>query len=301
MTDVVQKIASAFPSLKTSRLEPMSRHTSFRIGGKAALMCFPESEEQTVSLIKLLHELGVEPLFMGNGTNMLVSDTDLDICVIKLHGGLESIELSGECEIACQSGVLLSRLAVFACEHALAGLEFAHGIPGTVGGAVSMNAGAYGGEMKDVVIRTTAVDACGNVFEIEGDQHDFSYRHSCFSDKNVCILRSVIRLSPGDKDEIRARMDDLMSRRRSSQPLNLPSAGSTFKRPENGYAAAMIDAAGLKGRRVGGACVSEKHAGFIVNDNNATFSDVCSLMDIVRETVNEKYGVILQPEVKIIK
>ena len=197
--------------------------------------------------------------------------------------------------------MLLSRLAVYAQQAGLAGLEFAHGIPGSLGGAVSMNAGAYGGEMKDVVVSTRYLDHDLNLCKAEGAAHDFGYRHSVFSDTDCVVLGSTLALTPGDPAEIRARMLDLSERRRSRQPLDLPSAGSTFKRPAGGYAAALIDAAGLKGYAVGGAQVSEKHAGFVVNRGGATFDDVLRLMDHIRSEVLRTSGVELEPEVKIIR
>jgi UDP-N-acetylmuramate dehydrogenase len=203
--------------------------------------------------------------------------------------------------MTAESGILLSKLAVFALEHSLTGLEFAHGIPGTLGGAVSMNAGAYGGEMKDIVVKTTAVAPDSQVFDVIGDAHGFSYRRSRFSEMNHVILSSVLKLDKGDPEVIKSRMDELSRKRRESQPLNLPSAGSTFKRPQGGYAAALIEQAGLKGYVFGGAMVSEKHAGFVVNRGNATFSDVMAVIDHVRETVLKQFSIELEPEVKIIK
>jgi UDP-N-acetylmuramate dehydrogenase len=224
---------------------------------------------------------------------------------IKTHGCLNDITQTGDtnnaAEITAESGVLLSKLAVFALEHAFSGLEFAHGIPGTLGGAVTMNAGAYGGEMKDIVHKTTAVTQGAHVYDVTGDSHGFSYRHSRYSDTEDIILSSVLQLKKGNPEEIKSRMDELSKKRRESQPLNMPSAGSTFKRPQGGYAAALIEQAGLKGYTVGEAMVSKKHAGFVVNLGSATFRDVMAVIDHVREMVLNQFGIELEPEVKIIR
>jgi UDP-N-acetylmuramate dehydrogenase len=209
-----------------------------------------------------------------------------------------AINLTGENEITVQSGALLSKTAAFAMENSLTGFEFAHGIPGTIGGAVYMNAGAYGGEIKNVAVLTKAWGKNG-IYTVRGDEHDFSYRHSCFSGKSDVILETVLRLAPGNREEIKREMSSLAAKRRASQPLDKPSAGSTFKRPAVGYAAALIDQAGLKGYTVGGAQVSEKHAGFVVNFADATYEDVIAVMDHVKRTVLEKCGVELEPEVEI--
>lgn len=279
----------------------MARHTSFRIGGPARRMACPVSAEQLVLLYEFARECGARPLMIGNGTNLLVPDEGLDRLVIDTTG-LGTLETGPEPEtIMAGCGVSLARLASFACQQGWTGLEFAHGIPGSLGGAVSMNAGAYGGEMKDVVVSTRYLDHDLNLCEVVGAAHDFGYRHSVFSDTDCVVLGSTLALTPGDPAEIRARMLDLSERRRSRQPLDLPSAGSTFKRPAGGYAAALIDAAGLKGYAVGGAQVSEKHAGFVVNRGGATFDDVLRLMDHIRSEVLRTSGVELEPEVKIIR
>ena len=296
-----EKIRDYLPDMTVERDVPMSRHTSFRIGGPARRMAFPESREQLVILLGLAEECGVQPFLLGRGTNLLVSDRGLDTLVIKTAERMTSIRRLDDVTLEADVGVLLSRLAVYAQQAGLAGLEFAHGIPGSLGGAVSMNAGAYGGEMKDVVVSTRYLDHDLNLCEAEGAAHDFGYRHSVFSDTDCVVLGSTLALTPGDPAEIRARMLDLSERRRSRQPLDLPSAGSTFKRPAGGYAAALIDAAGLKGYAVGGAQVSEKHAGFVVNRGGATFDDVLRLMDHLRSEVLRTSGVELEPEVKIIR
>jgi UDP-N-acetylmuramate dehydrogenase len=300
VSEAIDTIRERLPKLECRLNEPMWQHTSFRIGGTAAAMFIPASAEETAALRRVLCQTGVKPLIVGNGSNLLVADGALDIIVIKTGGGLTGISLTGETEITAGSGVLLSQVANFALEHGLEGLEFAHGIPGTLGGAIVMNAGAYGGEMKDVVTKTVSVSAEGALACTEGGDHEFSYRHSRFSDLDELIVSAVLRLKKGDPAEIRGRMEELSKKRRESQPLNLPSAGSTFKRPKGGYAAALIEQAGLKGYAVGGAMVSEKHAGFVVNTGKATFSDVCAVMAHVQETVYRQTGIRLEPEVKII-
>jgi len=248
---------------------------------------------------------------MGNGSNLLVGDSSMDLIVINTTR-LNNIETNGSYKsnsitdsqdavfIQAESGVLLSKLAVFAFEQELTGLEFAHGIPGTLGGAVVMNAGAYDGEMKDVVCKTTFCDSQTGLSAIEAEEHEFAYRHSRFSNTNEIILSSILRLHKGDKESISEKMSNFSTRRSNSQPLNLPSAGSTFKRPKEGYAAALIEQAGLKGYAIGGAKVSEKHAGFIVNHANASFADVKALIEHVQETVFKHSGVELEPEVKFL-
>lgn len=293
-----EKLAACCPGLELRADEPMSRHTSFRIGGPARLMALPKSEEEAVAAVRCAAQLGVTPFFMGNGSNLLVSDSGYEGFIIKAVGGLDTLERVGETGIRVGSGVLLSRLAVFARENALTGLEFAHGIPGSVGGAVTMNAGAYGGEMKDVVVAVRALGPDGTVETVSGAALDFSYRHSAFSDETRLILSAELALQPGDPAAIQAQMDALGQRRRFKQPLDVPSAGSTFKRPEGYYAAALIDECGLKGVSVGGAQVSIRHAGFVVNQGGATCADVLALVDRVRETVLRETGVRLELEVR---
>lgn len=294
-------IEQYLPDLEVLQDEPMSRHTTFRIGGPAKRMAFPSSREQLVLLMSFAKDYGANPLVIGNGSNLLVPDEGLDRLVIDTSANLNRLERGSGNTVLADAGATLARTADLACKSGLTGLEFAHGIPGSLGGAVSMNAGAYGGEMKDVVVSTRYLDHDLNLCEAEGAAHDFGYRHSVFSDTDCVVLGSTLALTPGDPAEIRARMLDLSERRRSRQPLDLPSAGSTFKRPVGGYAAALIDAAGLKGYAVGGAQVSEKHAGFVVNRGGATFDDVLRLMDHIRSEVLRTSGVELEPEVKIIR
>lgn len=288
------------PDLEVRAEEPMARHTSFRIGGPARRMACPVSAEQLVLLYEFARECGARPLVIGNGTNLLVPDEGLDRLVIDTTG-LSTLEAGAEPEtIAAGCGVSLARLASFACQQGWTGLEFAHGIPGTLGGGVVMNAGAYGGELKDVVTEVTALYLDG-VKVLTPAELDFSYRHSVFSAGEGIVLGAKVKLESGDPDAIKAKMDDLMARRKASQPLELPSAGSTFKRPTGYYAGPLIEGCGLKGCRVGGAEVSSKHAGFVVNVGGATCADVLALIEKVQKTVYDAHGVMLEPEVKIIR
>lgn len=291
--------------LQFSPDEPMRDHTSFRIGGPVAVMVFPRDETQVVSAVQIVKNTGQTPLILGNGSNILAGDAPLVRAVIKLcngEDGVVQLERRGEREIYAAAGVLLSRAAVFAQKAGLAGLAFAHGIPGSIGGAVRMNAGAYGGEMAQVVRSVRYLDTnTGKIQTISGADLAFAYRHSRFTNSDDVILGASLMLKPGSPAEIRAEMDDLAARRSSSQPLNLPSAGSAFKRPQNGYAAALIDEAGLKGYSIGGAKISEKHAGFIVNQADATCNDVLRLMAHIQETVFAKTGIQLESEVEVIQ
>lgn len=295
--DLKKRLNQACPELELLEMEPMSKHTTFRVGGSVPLMALPRTVQQASAAVKIAAEEGITPFFLGNGSNLLVPDNGVDVFVIKTVHGLNDVSLNGETIIA-QSGVLLSRLAVIARDNGLTGLEFAHGIPGSLGGAVTMNAGAYDGEMSQVVASLTFLNTSGS--EETTDQFDFSYRHSAFSDGSRMILKAELKLQKGDTATIRAHMEDLMDRRKSKQPLEWPSAGSTFKRPHGYFAAALIDQCGLKGFTIGGAQVSEKHAGFVINKGNATCCDILELMDYVRNQVYDRFGVVLEPEVKLL-
>ena len=289
-----------FPAVRCRLGEPMKNHTSFRIGGTVRAMFFPGSADELAGLCAALRDRGTEPLILGNGTNILADDKPLDIVVVKTTG-LCDIARTGDAEITAGAGILLSKLAAFACEQSLSGLEFAHGIPGTLGGAVAMNAGAYGGEMKDVVRSTRALGADDTSSILTGEEHGFSYRRSILSQNNDIALSSVIKLKKGGMDAIKSLMSDLSARRRENQPLDLPSAGSAFKRPKGGYAAKLIEQAGLKGFAIGGAQVSAKHSGFIVNMGDASFSDVIAVVEHVQETVYKQFSIKLEPEIKIVQ
>ena len=290
------RLAAACPQLELREREPMDRHTTFRVGGPVPLMALPRSAEEAQTAVRAAAAEEIRPFFLGNGSNLLVPDEGAKVFVLKM-GGLDKITAEGAC-VTAQSGVPLSRLAVFACDNGLAGLEFAHGIPGSLGGAVTMNAGAYDGEMAQVIRSVTYLTPSGEMETTE--QFDFSYRHSAFSDGTRMIVEARLQLKPGDPSSIRARMEELMERRRSKQPLEYPSAGSAFKRPEGHFAAALIDQCGLKGLTVGGAQVSEKHAGFVINRGGATCADILALMEQVQRRVWEQTDVRLEPEVKLL-
>ena len=281
--------------------EPLLRHTSFQIGGPAAVMAFPETEEQLEDIFRICGLYGLRPLILGAGTNILAPDAGVDTLIVETKSGLNRITDLGDGLLEAEAGVTLARLASFALEQSLSGLEFAHGIPGTVGGGVYMNAGAYGGEMVQVVSGVTVMYRDGRREDLAREELDLRYRHSRFMSEDSLILRVRVRLTPGDKARIKAKMAELMARRRQSQPLEFPSAGSTFKRPASGYAAALIDQAGLKGFTVGGAQVSQKHAGFVINRGGATCQDVLTLMTQVQERVYAHSGVRLEPEVRLWK
>lgn len=296
-----QWITDNLPDLEVKQEEPMSRHTSFRTGGGAKRMAFPENDEQLVLLMKEARKCGARPFILGNGTNLLAPDEGLDRLVVSLSA-MRGMAQEGEDVITAEAGVPLVRLADYACQLGLTGLEFAHGIPGSLGGAVYMNGGAYGGEMSQVLESVTAFFPEEGVRSLTVAEMELGYRHSFFMDHpEVVILRARIRLQKGEKETIRATMRDLMARRKASQPLEYPSAGSTFKRPVGYFAGTLIDQCGLKGLTVGGAQVSVKHAGFLINIGGATSSDVEALMAKVQEIVLEKTGVRLEPEVRVIR
>ena len=301
-TTQLDKWAAAYlPDLNILHNEPMSRHTSFRIGGPAKRMACPASGEQLVLLMGFAQEQGIHTLVIGNGTNLLTPDEGLDALVIDTSAAMHAMEAKEDGRISAAAGVSLARLADFACRQGLAGLEFAHGIPGTLGGAVCMNAGAYGGEMRQVLESVTALFPDG-VRTLSLEELDLGYRHSLFTDHpEAVVLSAVVRLQPGDPEAIRDQMRQLMDRRRASQPLEWPSAGSTFKRPEGYFAGTLIEQCGLKGLTVGGAQVSEKHAGFLINTGGATCADVLELIRQVQERVRTEKGVRLEPEVRIIR
>ena len=294
--------AENLPDLRLLRDEPMSRHTSFRIGGPARRMALPESPEQLVLLLSRAAELGGRPLVIGNGTNLLVPDEGLERLVI-VTTGLRRVEAGTEPHtILAEAGASLAQTADFACRLGLTGLEFAHGIPGTVGGGLCMNAGAYGGELRCVVEGVSVLFPEEGVRFLGREEMEFGYRRSVLTKRpEAAALYAVFRLAPGDPEAIREQMRELMAKRKASQPLELPSAGSTFKRPEGHFAGTLIDQCGLKGLTVGGAQVSEKHAGFLVNRGGATFADVTELIRQVQERVLAQTGVRLEPEVRILE
>lgn len=281
------------------KAEPMSRHTTFRIGGPADLFLVPECAQEIEKIISVCKEEKVPYFILGNGSNLLVSDKGYPGVVVQLYRGFGQITVEGN-EIHAQAGALLSGIAAAAREASLTGFEFAGGIPGTLGGAVVMNAGAYGGEMKDVLKEVTVLTGAGEVLTLQADELRMGYRTSVVKEVGYIVLEAVISLEKGDQEAIRSRMQELAGMRSSKQPLSYPSAGSTFKRPEGYFAGKLIMDSGLQGYRVGGAQVSEKHCGFVINTGNATAEDVKNLMSDVQRIVMEKFGVKLEPEVKFL-
>ena len=288
------------PALELREREPMARHTTFRIGGPVRLMAMPRSEGEVLACLREAERAQVRLVVLGNGSNLLAADGEIP-CFAVLLTGLDALERTGEREIWAGAGVSLARLASFAAQEGLAGLEFAHGIPGTLGGGVLMNAGAYGGEMVQVVKEVAAAGRNGGVETVPAEQCGFSYRRSAFSDGERVILGAKFHLEPDDPAAIRGRMDELARRRKEKQPLEYPSAGSMFKRPAGHFAAALIEQCGLKGLTVGGAQVSEKHAGFVINRGGATCADVLALVDQVKERVLQQTGVELEMEVRVLR
>lgn len=275
--------------------EPMKAHTTFKIGGPADILATVRTESELRDTVRRCRELSIPFIILGKGSNLLVSDNGIEGAVIMLDGDFKSISVDGD-TIVCGAGVSLSKLCTVAADNALSGLEFAYGIPGTVGGAVYMNAGAYGGETKDVVTEVTYMTPDGETGTYSAEELNFSYRHSVFKETDNIILFAKYKLSPDSIDAIHERMDDFMNRRKTKQPLEYPSAGSVFKRPEGAFAGTLIEGCGLKGRRVGGAEVSEKHAGFIINVGDATCDDVMDLVKLIRDTVKSETGYTLECE-----
>lgn len=303
ISKTIEVISGNVPEDRVLRNEPMSRHTSFHIGGPAAAFVTVNNEEELASVLAAVSSAGAEHMVIGNGSNLLVSDAGYPGIMIKLGGDFESIERDKEdpCRIRVGAAVLMSRTSAFLTENGLSGFEFASGIPGSIGGAVFMNAGAYGGEIKDVVKSVRVMDPDGtNLRDVSNEDMHFSYRHSMAEDEGVLVLSAEMELTEDDPDEIANRVAELQHKRNSKQPVNYPSAGSTFKRPVGGYAAALIEQSGLKGYTVGGAQVSEKHSGFVINIGGASCEDVLAVMRHVREKVLADSGILLEPEVRLI-
>lgn len=284
--------------MEIKKNELMKNHTSFKIGGEADFFCEPSSIEEIIECIDLAKKEEMPCTVIGNGSNLLVSDKGIRGLVIKIDKNFSNAAISGNI-ITAQSGILLSRLAATALNANLSGLEFASGIPGTLGGGVYMNAGAYGSEMKDLIKSVTFLQD-GKIIEKNAEYLDFGYRHSFFTGKNAVILSAQLELTPADYSEVKAKMDNLRQRRTEKQPLSMPSAGSTFKRPDGYFAGKLIEDAGLKGFKIGGAEVSQKHSGFVVNSGNATANDVLMLIKHIQNTVFDKFGVKLETEVKFL-
>ena len=278
--------------------EPMKKHTTFRVGGPADVLVQPD-ETALAAILALCRQYHVPYSFIGNGSNLLVGDKGIRGVVIEMTDPMGNIEVDGT-KITAQAGAMLSKIANTAASNGLGGMEFAAGIPGSVGGAVVMNAGAYGGEMKDIIEKVYVLDENGAQLELGRDALDFGYRHSCIPEKKYIVTKVVLELVPRNEAEIRSEMKELNEKRAEKQPLQYPSAGSTFKRPEGYFAGKLIMDAGLCGYQVGGAQVSEKHCGFVINKGDATAADICQLMQDVSDKVQAQFGVVLEPEVKMI-
>lgn len=297
--EIKQKFCSLLGEEKVLVNEPMNRHTTFRIGGPADYFLLPSTAEEVGEILRICKEENLEYFILGNGSNLLVSDEGYRGVIIQLYRNFNTITVEGDC-IRASAGALLSGIAATAKNESLEGFEFAGGIPGTLGGAVVMNAGAYGGEMKDVLKEATVMTAEGEILTMTVEELALGYRTSIVKTAGYLVLEAVIQLKKGDQEAIRERMRELTEQRTTKQPLEYPSAGSTFKRPEGYFAGKLIMDAGLRGYSVGGAQVSEKHCGFVINKGGATAADVCRLMSDVSEIVKEKFGVTLEPEVKFL-
>ena len=296
LTDSFIEIAGAEGVLLN---EPMSAHTTFRVGGPADWFIMPRSVEELRSVLELCDAEGVCPYVMGRGSNLLVADEGLRGAVVQIAQNMAGVEAFPDGTVKAQAGVSNAKVAAVAYRASLAGYEFAAGIPGTVGGAAIMNAGAYDGEFRDVAVEVTCLSPSYEVVKVTAEEADWSYRHSAMGDNGMIVLDATLKLHPGDPEEIQARMDDLAHRRSSKQPLDVPSAGSTFKRPPGYFAGKLIQDAGMQGHTVGGAMVSTKHAGFVVNANNATAADVLQVIRDVQAEVQSQFGVTLTPEVRM--
>ncbi len=299
LTDFQRKLSSMLPDVELHFEEPMAKHTSFRIGGGAEVMAFPKTREELAKLLQTSALLDTKPAILGAGTNVLAPDEGIPGLVICLKDCLDGMERLSETKIRMMAGVTMSRAATYAAGLGLSGLEFAHGIPGSIGGGVYMNAGAYGGEICQVCESVEVMDRAGNIRRLSNGEMEFSYRHSVLEDTDDIVISADFILTEKPSEEIKAKMKELIGKRSASQPLDLPSAGSAFKRPVGGYAAALIDQAGLKGFQVGGAAISSKHAGFAVNLGGATAEDVKALLRLVSDRVFEHSGIRIETEIRI--
>lgn len=298
-TDIYDKLSAIYSPDAILSDVSMKDHTTMKVGGLADFMVLADSIENIRKSVNLLNSLNVPYLIMGNGSNLVFSDNGYHGVIIKISPGISKTEVDGDI-ITAEAGASLSSVANLAMENSLSGLEFAYGIPGTIGGAAYMNAGAYDGEMKQVIIESLCIDGKGEFVTLRGEEHNFSYRHSRIQDDGLICLKVKLKLNRGDKEAIRTKMTELSAKRREKQPLNFPSAGSVFKRPPDSFAGKLIDECGLRGYRIGGAQISDKHCGFIINTGNATASDVLALIKHVQETVYKNFGKLLELEVKII-
>ena len=299
LTEFQRNLSALLKNIELRFAEPMEKHTSFRIGGGVDVMAFPKDRVELAQILKTSALLDCKTAILGAGTNVLAPDEGIKGLVICLKDCLDGMQQLDANRIRVMAGVTMSRAAVFAANLGLSGLEFAHGIPGTVGGGVYMNAGAYGGEICQVCERVEVMDRNGNIRYLPKEEMEFSYRHSVLEESGEIVISADFLLAPGDPEQIRGKMKELIGKRSASQPLDLPSAGSAFKRPVGGYAAALIDQAGMKGYQVGGAAISTKHAGFAVNVGGATAADVKQLLQDVSDRVYENSGIRIEPEVRI--
>lgn len=284
-----------------SENEYMKNHTTFKIGGKADIIIQPSGIEELSDIIKLIKDYDINTYVIGNGSNVLISDNGLRGCVLLIGNKMADIKLIDNNTIYAQAGAPLSQICNFALEHSLTGLEFAYGIPGTVGGAIRMNAGAYGGEIKDVLISAKHITKNAVVEELKIQDLDMSYRHSIYCDNDNIIISGIFKLKSGEKNAIKSKMNELLNMRKSKQPLEFPNAGSTFKRPIGAFAGELIDKCNLKGYKIGDAMVSEKHSGFLINAGNASFDDMVKLIEYVKNIVYKETGFCLKTEVEILK
>ena len=294
---MLEKLQKLLGEAKVLVQEPMASHTTFRIGGPADYFVMPETTEELAAVLNLCKEEQMPYFILGNGSNLLVGDKGFRGVVIQLYKNFDGLQIEGT-KVTAKAGAMLIRVAKESGKAGLTGLEFASGIPGTIGGAMVMNAGAYGGEMKDVVTAVTVLTKDGDIKTLTSEEMNFRYRGSVVEDEGYIVLEAVMELNEGNLEEIQARIDELSVQRRTKQPIEYPSAGSTFKRPEGYFAGKLIQDAQLRGYRVGGAQVSEKHCGFVINAGGATASDVMQLMQDVSDKVNAQFGVTLEPEVK---
>lgn len=297
--EIAGSIRAAVGAENVKVRELMKLHTSFKVGGPADVLAIPKSVEQLKRTVDICNAVGVDYHVMGNGTNLVVRDKGIRGVVIKIYDNMSNYAVNGD-TIEAEAGLLLSKLSNIATANELSGCEFASGIPGTLGGAVAMNAGAYGGEMKDVVVRTEYMDIYGSIKAVEGDGHQFGYRTSFIQKQKGIVLKSTIKLKKSNREDIELLVKDLTDKRTSKQPLDMPSAGSVFKRPEGYFTGKLVEDCGLRGYRIGGAQVSCKHCGFIVNEGNATAADVISLIEHIKAEVKARFGVDLQTEVRIV-
>lgn len=295
-TSMYDYIENIIPKDRMLFEEPMSRHTTFRVGGEAECLIQIKKEEELIELVPYLNQIGQKYFILGNGSNLLVGDKGYRGIIISLGGGMNRIQVDGN-RICVQAGALLSQTAITAREAGLSGMEFAVGIPGSIGGGIVMNAGAYDGEMKQITESVKVMDVEGRILTLDNDTMEFGYRTSIIKNRPFIVLEAVLNLQTGDKEKIQQKMDELMAKRISKQPLNFPSAGSTFKRPEGYFAGKLIMDAGMRGYSIGGARVSDKHCGFIVNTGTATAADIKEVIEEVQERVKERFRVTLEPEV----